>query len=391
MQLFNLRYAVLSVLLLGCTLLFGQESFKLSHLPFIQGLTEHSVSIVWTTDKPATGWVELAPDDSTHFYHSERPKYFATEYGFKKVGKVHQVTLKNLNPGTRYRYRVYSQEVLKHEGINVQYGKVVASNVYRQAPLSFKTLGATESTHFTVINDIHGRNEVMSKLLDIGNLNTSDFVVFNGDMVDNLLSEDQMYADFMDLAISKFASTKPMFFARGNHETRGPFAIAYPEYFPTPTGKLYYQYRHGETGIIVLDCGEDKPDSDIEYSGIVEMDRYRSEQAEWLAQAVKDPSFRDARYKIVICHMPPLAGWHGQQDILDKFVPILNEAGTQVMLSGHLHRHINMPASTAVKFPVLVNSNNNVLRIDLDKSKGVIKVLDQQGKVVDQIVLEPLH
>src|SRR5690606_547376 len=141
-------------------------------------------------------------------------------------------------------------------------------------------------------------------------------------------------------AIERFASEKPMVYARGNHETRGPFAIAYPRYFPTPTGKLYYQFNHGDASFIVLDCGEDKPDSDIEYSGIVEMDNYRTEQMHWLADAVDNPAFKEAKYKIVICHMPPFGTWHGMQDILDKFVPILNKAGVQIMLSGHLHRHI---------------------------------------------------
>ena len=374
----------------NCFIAIGQDAIKISHLPFIQGLTEQSVSIIWTTDKPATGWVELAPDDSSHFYFKERPKYYAAAYGFKKVGTLHQVTLTNLKPGTRYRYRVYSQEVLKHVGVNVQYGKVVASDVYQKAPLFFKTFGNAKSTHFTVVNDIHERNETLDKLLDIGDLKTSDFVVFNGDMVNNLLTEAQMYEGFMDTAIKRFASEKPMFYARGNHETRGPFAIEYPKYFPTPTGKLYYQFRHGNTGFIVLDCGEDKPDTDIEYSGIVDMDNYRSEQASWLEQAVENPSFKEAKYKIVICHMPPFGGWHGEQEILEKFVPILNKAGTQIMLSGHLHKHIIKEATNTVQFPIIVNSNNNVLRVDLNDEKGIFRILDQQGKMVDQVVIKPL-
>lgn len=382
---------LLTLFLFNSFFAIGQEDIKITHLPFIQGLTEQEVSIIWTTDKPATGWVELAPDDSSHFYFKERTKYFASAYGFKKVGTLHQVRLNNLKPGTRYRYRVYSQQVLKHEGVNVHYGNVAASNVYRQAPLSFQTLGNAASTHFTVVNDIHERNEILDKLLDIGDLKTSDFVIFNGDMVNNLLSEKQMYEGFMDTAIKRFASEKPMFYSRGNHETRGPFAIEYPKYFPTPTGKLYYQFRHGNTGFIVLDCGEDKPDTDIEYSGIVEMDNYRSEQAAWLSRAVEDPSFKDAKYKVVICHMPPFGGWHGEQEILEKFVPILNKAGTQIMLSGHLHKHIIQNATNAIHFPIIVNSNNNVLRVDLNNEKGVFKVLNQQGKVVDQVLIKPLN
>lgn len=387
----KILYIILFLWVNSSALSYGQNQIKITHQPYIQGLTAESVHILWTTDKPATAWVEIAPDDSSHFYHTERPKHFATAYGFKKVGTLHQVTLNNLQPGTTYRYRVYNQEVLKHVGTDVLYGKVIATNVYRKAPLRFKTLGKESRSEFIVINDMHGRNEVMNKLLDIGEVKNADFVVFNGDMVNSLLSEEQMFSDFMDTSISRFASETPMFYARGNHETRGSFAIEYPRYFPTPTNKLYYQFNHGPMGVIVLDCGEDKPDSDIEYAGIVAMDDYRTEQAQWLAQAVENPEFKNAQYKIVICHMPPFGGWHGEQDILDKFVPILNKAGVQIMLSGHLHKHILQQKSATVNFPVLVNSNNNVIKASFSESEGLIKVLDQKGSLVETVRLKPLR
>ncbi|QBQ40997.1 metallophosphoesterase family protein [Sphingobacterium psychroaquaticum] len=390
------KYYSLLLLCSVLTLLFitavngqTQSPITITHQPYIQGLTGTSVSVIWTTNRPAIAWVELAPDDSSHFYRVERPRFFATNYGFKNVGTVHQVNLEGLTPGTTYRYRVYSTEVLKHVGVNVDYGKTVATGVYQQAPLQFKTLGNSASTKFAVINDIHGRNEVMQTLLDHSNLPAMDFIVFNGDMANSLLSEDQMFQDFMDTAIKRFASEKPMYYARGNHETRGPFAVSYPAYFPTPTGKLYYQFRQGDAAFIVLDCGEDKPDSDMEYSGIVDMDNYRTQQAKWLAKAVEDPAFISARYKVVICHMPPFGGWHGELEILEKFVPILNKAGVQIMLSGHLHKHIIQKANNQVHFPIIVNSNNNLIQVDLNPSRGLFKVLDQQGKTVDEVLVKP--
>src|SRR5690606_210794 len=120
------------------------SDFAITHLPHLQGLTGNSVQIVWTTSKPAIAWVELAPDDSTHFYLKERPKLFNNQYGFKSVGTVHSVHLKELSPNTTYRYRIYSQEVTDHVRNNVTYGRVVATNVYTQAPLKFTTLGKKE-------------------------------------------------------------------------------------------------------------------------------------------------------------------------------------------------------------------------------------------------------
>ena len=72
---------VFCLLLVLTTGIFAQqqENINITHLPYIQGVTNSSVHIIWTTNKPATGWVELAPDDSSHFYHTARPKFFATE------------------------------------------------------------------------------------------------------------------------------------------------------------------------------------------------------------------------------------------------------------------------------------------------------------------------
>jgi hypothetical protein len=87
--------------------------------------------------------------------------------------------------------------------------------------------------------------------------------------------EQQFFEGFMDKSVELFASEVPVYFARGNHETRGPFSVCFPDYFPTPTGKLYYSFRQGPVHFIVLDCGEDKPGSDIEYSGLAQFDAYR--------------------------------------------------------------------------------------------------------------------
>ena len=44
-------------------------------------------------------------------------------------------------------------------------------------------------------------------------------------------SEDQLFKGFMDTAVRLFASEIPMYYARGNHETRGVFATEIQRYF----------------------------------------------------------------------------------------------------------------------------------------------------------------
>lgn len=370
---------------------FSQEAIQISHGPYLQALGETGVTIMWTTNRKAIGWVELAPDDGTHFYLTRRPAYFASDNGFKNVSTVHAVKLEGLRPGTVYRYRVYSQEVLSHQGTDVQYGKVAATAVYRKEPLRFTTADpAEENVSFAIVNDIHGKNDVLEKLLGHVDLERNDLVFFNGDMVSNIQSEEQLFGGFMDTAVRLFASETPMYYSRGNHETRGNFASAFPGYFPTSSGNLYYLLRRGPVCFVVLDCGEDKPDSDIEYSGIVAFDQYRSKQAAWLKEALQSETYREAPYKVVICHMPPFGGWHGEQEIAEKFVPLLNEAGAQVMLCGHFHRAVRSEAGEdGRRFPVLVNDDATMLRAHAGADRLKIEVVDQEGQVVDTMLIEP--
>ena len=70
LQKYLLSLGVGSCLLFSVSPLRGnaQEQIKISHGPYLQAMTDSGVSIVWTTNKPATAWVELAPDDGSHFY-----------------------------------------------------------------------------------------------------------------------------------------------------------------------------------------------------------------------------------------------------------------------------------------------------------------------------------
>ena len=197
-----------------------------------------------------------------------------------------------------------------------------------------------------------------------------------------------MFANFMDTAIKVFAKEKPMYYARGNHETRGQFASEFYKYFPGVNGNLYYLLRQGPVCFVVMDCGEDKPDSDMEYSDITAYAEYRTKQAQWLKLALQSKIYQDAPYKVAIIHMPPFGGWFGEQEIADKFVPVLNQGGIQVMLSGHLHRYVNQkPQPGLNQFPVIANSNITVLKAEANEKELKIQVINLKGETIDNILI----
>lgn len=379
---------LLCLLILSGTMCIWAD-IKIMHGPYLQNLYEREATVVWVSDSPSVGWVEIAPDDGTHFYATERQKIFDTRIGIKNVSRIHAVRLTGLLPATRYRYRVCSQEVLSHEGAVVTYGEIASTDVYNKRPLSFMTNDTTKShISYAMVNDIHGDNEALENMIGQCDLTSTDMFLFNGDMVSICDNEAQLFNGFMDKAVELFASSLPMYYCRGNHETRGAMAPYFKDYFNPKAEELFYMFRQGPVCFIVLDCGEDKPDSDVEYYGITAYDDYRTLQAEWLKTAVQSDLYKNAPFKVVVCHMPPFGGWHGESEIARKFIPILNAASPDVYLCGHLHEYLrNDAGNEGVNFPVIVNSNNTLLKAYADGEEMDIRIYDLSGKEIDKLVI----
>ena len=377
------RLLILFVMLAGAWQAVAQSDFKILYGPYLQMVSDNEATVMWVTNKEAVSWVELAPDDGTHFYAAERPRFFHTRFGRKEVGRLHAVTLKDLEPGTSYRYRIYSREVMEMSPFYVQYGQVAATDVYRGEPFRFTTLDKSKpELFFRVVNDIHGNPELLAALTEGTKKAAPDFVFFNGDMVSWMNSEEQLFEGFMNQAVKDFASDIPLFLSRGNHETRGNFSPEFIRYFPTPTGTPYYMFRAGPAAVLVLDGGEDKPDSDREYWELADFDRYREDQAAWLREAVRSDEFRSAPFRIVMLHVPPVAGknpWHGSLHLREQLVPVLNEAGIDLMICAHLHRHLFDPAGEeGCNFPILINSNRDVADVRADASRIEVEVRSEK-------------
>lgn len=368
------------------------ERVQIIYGPYLQMMGEHEVSVVWVTNKKAQSWVEIAPDDKTNFYAEARPQFYETLFGRKMAGTLHRVKINGLEKGTTYRYRIFSREILEEHPYQIVYGSVASSDVYGRAPLTFTTLNQDKKEiRFSMLNDIHADNNILKNLLKEVKKGETDFVFFNGDMVSHLDSEKDLFEGFMNTSVNLFASEIPLYYCRGNHETRGVYANNYIRYFPTNTGMPYYSFRQGSVFFIVLDGGEDKPDNDIEYLGTAAFDLYREEQAAWLKQVTASEEFRSAPFKIVLMHVPPVQStWHGPLHAKKTFVPILNEAGISLMLCGHLHSyHYAESGVDGCNFPILINSNKEVVNITAGQNHMSLEIKDEAGKMTKKFSYQP--
>lgn len=354
--------------------------------PWVVGVTETEMTVVWTSTDRCMGWVEVAPDDGTSFYAEERPRYDEDFMGRHVVSAVHHVRITGLKPGTSYRYRIYQQGVDDSGHNPVPSGYISASNVYSQKPYAIRTMDAAkEDCTFTMINDIHGRDSMMLALTKGLKEQKPDFVAFNGDMVSFMGSTEDIETGFMKRATETFATDVPLVYVRGNHEARGPGFSEYLNLFPTPTNTPYFTFRQGPVAFVVLDSGEDKPDSDIEYGGTAAYDAYREKMAQWLKEAVNDEAFRSAPVKIALLHIPfdKGVGWYGNNELKRLLLPTLNAAGIDVMLCGHTHRYSYRDVGSVDNdFPILVNSNNDKVNVRATSSQIDMEVVDATGKVL---------
>lgn len=366
----------------------AQEKISITVPPYLQNLTEDEVTIIWETDSPGTGWVEIAPYDGESFYAVEKERHFDSRSGIKTISKLHKVRITGLEKGKRYAYRVFSQQAcVNGNSSRVTYGAYASTDVYTKEPLSFTTpVMEKPDFSFAVINDIHGDSSLVYDLFRQCDIEKIDFIVGNGDLVSAINNESTFPRNFLRHAAAVFGSSKPLVAVRGNHETRGGYAQHFTDYFPSPNdGQPYYAFRYGDAFFIIADCGEDKPDSDIEYYGRADFDRFREDEAEWLESMVNGSEYRSAKYHIAFIHMPPVGEkmWHGEQEVRRLFLPIFNNADLDVMFCGHTHSYRYWEKDEAGNsFPIVVNDNETIIIAEVSEKGISAKVIDRQGKTL---------
>ena len=202
--------------------------------------------------------------------------------------------------------------------------------------------------------------------------------------------EERIFNGFLDVSVDQYAQQKPMIMARGNHETRGPEARGYFNYFPHSSGKYYYSFRQGDVYFLILDSGEDKADDHPVYGGLTNFDAYRSEQAEWLKKEVQCEEFKNSLYKIALFHIPlyTKSTGHGNIDLTEKWGPILNDAKVDLVINGHTHRYSKVEKQRGKNnFPILVIGQDMMLKTDVSSKQLSLTIKDGNGALVDKYIV----
>jgi len=365
---------------------FVQEAaagLVITHGPYLQLPASDSMTVVWHTNKKCISRVEYGAGDKL-----DTTAVNSRNGLIDNDRTSHIIRLAGLKPGTKYKYRVVSREFVGYiQQHIVTFGETVSSPVHE-----FTTLQpGKEGFSFAMVSDIHERAQDLEGMLGRKSCAAVDFMVYNGDMLNDFMNADQVFTGFLDVTAKLFAKTMPFLYARGNHETRGRFARTLPDYLPVMDGRTYFSFDHGGVHFIVLDSGEDKEDSHQYYNGLVDFQNFRRQQAEWLKADLAGAACRGANFRIVISHIPPRGGkGFAIEDVSRNFESLINQAGIDLWLSGHTHRFQRVdpdPAQNA--YQLIIGSTDTITRVDVSKANLQVSVERTNGEVLlPQLQLE---
>ena len=144
-----------------------------------------------------------------------------------------------------------------YQAYKKEFGETAVSPFY-----TFKVPSASQKDFTALIfNDLHKHIPTLDALYGQVRDIPYDFVVFNGDCIDDPANEKEALYHLAYLCGKVGASHVPAFFLRGNHEIRNAYSIGLRALFDYVGDKTYGAFNWGDTRFVMLDCGEDKPDS----------------------------------------------------------------------------------------------------------------------------------
>ena len=351
--------------------------------PYLQNPVGNGITVMWETTVPAYCWVEYGTDTT-------QLKRARTIVDGQVVcnNYLHKIRIDGLQPGQKYYYRVCSQEILLYQAYKKVFGNTA------QSAFSEFTLPAAGTDSFTavVFNDLHQHTQTFRSLCQqIKNVNY-DFVVFNGDCVDDPVDHNQATSFISELTEGVCGDRIPTFFMRGNHEIRNAYSIGLRDHYDYVGDRTYGSFNWGDTRIVMLDCGEDKPDDHWVYYGLNDFTQLRNEQVDFLKKELSSKEFKKAGKRVLIHHIP-LYGNDGKNLCANLWTKLLEKAPFNISLNAHTHKYAYHPkGELGNNYPVIIGGGYKmdgatVMILEKKKDELRVKVLNAKGKILLDITV----
>ncbi|MFJ7729637.1 phosphodiester glycosidase family protein [Neobacillus sp. NPDC097160] len=247
---------------------------------------------------------------------SSSDQVFSGEQDPVKNGIVreNEVTLKKLQQGTTYVYRV---------GDGENWSELQ----------EFTTLKRKQSFEFAVLGDTQSPADLSDFTKILGDLNKKDlsFMIHVGDLIDESAKFKQWDDTLKALSQYNNIRSTDLVAALGNHEYMGD--------------------AKGQLAKAIFNSPKNGPDADkggtysVDYNnihisvlGYTDNTEVLNKQLEWLKQDVKNS---DKPWKILVTHKPPYYTnpFGGNEIMRQKLPPVVDELGIDIVFSGHDHSY----------------------------------------------------
>lgn len=345
--------------------------------PYLQNPVNGGITVMWETTVPAYSWVEYGTDKE----NLQRARLLVDGQVICN-NDLHKIRIEGLQPGQKYYYRVCSTEILSYKAYSKAFGNTAVSEFG-----SFELPEADEDSFTALIfNDLHQDGATFQALMEQVKDVDYDLVFFNGDCIDDPANRAQASRFVKLLTESLKADRIPVFFMRGNHEIRNAYSIGLRNHFDYVGDKTYGAFNWGDTRIVMLDCGEDKPDDTPVYYDLNDFSQLRRDQVGFLKQEMASKAFKKAEKRILIHHIP-LYGSDGNL-CSDLWKPVLEKAPFDISLNAHEHKYAYHPkGSLKCSYPVIIGGGKKVedatvIVLEKDDDELKVKVLGAKGEVL---------
>ena len=348
-------------------------------VPYLQNPTEGGITVMWQTRVPTYSWVEYGTD-------TLNLKKARTIVDGQVIcnGLHNKIRLTDLRPGQTYYYRVCSQEIMLYQAYKKEFGETAVSPFY-----TFKVPSASQKDFTALIfNDLHKHIPTLDALYGQVRDIPYDFVVFNGDCIDDPANEKEALYHLAYLCGKVGASHVPAFFLRGNHEIRNAYSIGLRALFDYVGDKTYGAFNWGDTRFVMLDCGEDKPDSTWVYYGLNDFTGLRKDQVNFLSKELSGKEFKQASKRVLLNHIPIYGNGDAYEPCPELWGSLLAKAPFNVNISAHTHQYAFHPKdSLGNNFPVIVGGGYKLdsATVMVLRKKGdemSVRVLNAKGETL---------
>jgi acid phosphatase type 7 len=349
--------------------------------PYLQHTTTESVAIGWETEASGSTSVEYGADEA----------YGGVAEG--PAGPMHQLVVTGLRPATLYHYRACTDGTCTAD-------LTFSTAPERAQPFRFVVYGDTQTefeVHRAMVEAVIGDQPVM--------------MLHAGDVVGDGNDRSLFKTEFFDPR-RRLGHHTPVWVAAGNHEQKQFWLENFRDYFmfpfdpADPVREPSYSFTFGDAFFLVVDT------DDTSFSPLM-----GEEAVLWtrIKAAVASRAAVEAKWRFAIMHYPPdsrclLEGEYPPSSVRDYVVPLLRASGFHASFHGHVHLYERLdydgfpaiitgggaggledPVNCAreVAESVALTSVHHRLIVDLGCDRAVIRAVDLDGHLLDEVGLVP--